>query len=590
MGTISETDTILNTVKLFAGIDAPGEALKNIGISDNTLAYVEWDKFAVKSYNAINGTNYKPIDINGFDSGSIREEIDLLVHGSPCQSFSVAGKQEGGDEGSGTQSSLLYRSIEIIIDTTPKVVVWENVKNVLSKKHRHNFDNYLETLEDLGYTNYWEVLNAKDYGVPQNRERVFCVSILGEHTPYAFPSPVELKMRLADVLEDEVDEKFYLSDTAIEYMSRERNGKPRWEYHKNEVGGVASCLTANMYKGVPYGVITPSIEMLGLLNIKGNEQVRRVYGVNGISPCLNTMQGGSREPKVVVNSRTPVWVAVVGYEGLYEVSDTGSIRSLDKVVPTGITGSDTRTIKGKVLSCKIDKDGYKNIQLTKNKVRKDYRVHRLVLASFTHLDNTLEVNHKDGVKDNNKLSNLEYCTTLENQQHRNNVLKKRGKYGQKRGVNWNRDKGKWVAFIKLNNKSVFLGYSSNKEECYDLYFDAFLNEFGYEPWDISNRQPKIVAQRGRYNNDGTTSQKLEPRKDDITNTITTVQKDNLLLNEVPPRIRKLTPRECWRLMSFSDEAFDKAQAVNSNSQLYKQAGNSIVVKVLEEIFKNLFKG
>ncbi len=293
----------MNTIELFGGISAPGEALKNLDIHNTTLAYVEWDKFAVKSYNAINNVNYEPIDINDFDSRTIADDVDLLVHGSPCQSFSIAGKQEGGNEGSGTQSSLLYKSIEIIIDTTPKYVVWENVKNVLSKKHRHNFDNYLETLEDLGYTNYWQVLNAKDYGVPQNRERVFCVSILPPHATYEFPAPVELKTRLRDVLEEEVDEKFYLTDVAIKYMSRERNGKPRWEFHKNEPDGVASCLTANIHKGVPMGVITPSIEMLGMLDIKGNEQIRRVYGTNGISPCLNTMAGGNRQPKILQEPR-----------------------------------------------------------------------------------------------------------------------------------------------------------------------------------------------------------------------------------------------------------------------------------------------
>ncbi len=286
----------MKILTLFGGIGAPEQALQRLGIELDMVDYVELDKFAVKSYNAINGANYTPQDIQNWNHNG--DKVDMIVHGSPCQSFSIAGKQEGGNEGTGTQSSLLYKSIEIIIDSTPKYVIWENVKNVLSKKHRHNFDNYLETLEDLGYTNYWQVLNAKDYSVPQNRERVFCVSILGEHTPYEFPASVELETRLKDVLEDEVDEKFYLKEN----ISREFK-------HQD----VSFCLDANYSKGASINqfetkhrrqlVQVPSIEMLGLLNIKGNEQIRRVYGESGISPCLNTMQGGNRQPKVLQDPR-----------------------------------------------------------------------------------------------------------------------------------------------------------------------------------------------------------------------------------------------------------------------------------------------
>ena len=147
------------------------------------------------------------------------------MHGSPCQDFSLAGKQAGGDEGSGTRSSLMYETIRIVEKLKPKYVVWENVKNLLSKKHRHNFDAYLETMKQLGYTNYYQVLNAKDYGIPQNRERVFTVSILGNEKKYDFPPKQELKLKLKDMLEDEVDEKYYLTESNIKTINRNFGAK-----------------------------------------------------------------------------------------------------------------------------------------------------------------------------------------------------------------------------------------------------------------------------------------------------------------------------------------------------------------------------
>lgn len=110
----------------------------------------------------------------------------------------------------------MYETIRIVKKVKPKYVIWENVPNVLSAKHRHNFDKYLEQMEELGYTNYYDKLNAKDYGIPQNRLRVFTISILGEHTDFAFPPKQELKLRLKDMLEDNVDEKYYLKDYKIQ--------------------------------------------------------------------------------------------------------------------------------------------------------------------------------------------------------------------------------------------------------------------------------------------------------------------------------------------------------------------------------------
>lgn len=157
----------IRVLELFAGIGACSKALTNLGIPHRIVDAVEIDKYAIKSFNAIHGTDFVPQDISQWDKDL---EVDLIMHGSPCQDFSVAGKQAGGDEGSGTRSSLMYETLRIVEKLKPKYVIWENVKNLLSKKHRHNFDAYLKSMEDLGYHNDYKVLNAKDYGIPQNRD------------------------------------------------------------------------------------------------------------------------------------------------------------------------------------------------------------------------------------------------------------------------------------------------------------------------------------------------------------------------------------------------------------------------------------
>ena len=203
----------VKVLELFGGIGACTQAFKRVGIPFEVVDYVEIDKYACKSYNAMNGTDFKPQDICEWDKDI---KVDFVMHGSPCQDFSVAGKGLGGDEGSGTRSSLMYETIRIVEKLKPKYVLWENVKNVTGKKHRHNFDKYLVSLQQLGYNNYWQIMNAKDYGIPQNRERVFVLSIRRDcDDGYEFPEPFPLKLRLKDMLDDEVDEKFYLSNKGV---------------------------------------------------------------------------------------------------------------------------------------------------------------------------------------------------------------------------------------------------------------------------------------------------------------------------------------------------------------------------------------
>lgn len=431
---------MLKVLELFAGIGACSKALDNIGIEHEIVDAVEIDKYAVKSFNAIHGTNFEPQDITKWDKDI---QVDLIMHGSPCQDFSVAGRQAGGDKDSGTRSSLMYETLRIVEKLKPKYVIWENVKNLLSKKHRHNFDAYLEAMEKLGYTNFYKVLNAKNYGVPQNRERVFTISMREREREYEWPEPFELEKRLKDMLEDVVDEKYYLTDEKTSsFVSTIKEPCVVSEYGKKieKTADIATTLLARDYKGFGNQAMTGvvELEMVGKCEaINGHDLLKRVYSSDGLSPTLSTMGGGNTEPKII--------------------------------------------------------------------------------------------------------------------------------------------------------------------------------------------DPFVVASRGRGENN---EQHAEPRKDGLTNTITSVQKDNLVAlpgaygrnfgsrgkiqnvdgasctlladmgtggGNVPlvpnkrMRIRKLTPKECWRLMGFDDTDFEKAQKVNSNTQLYKQAGNSIVVKVLEKILYNLLK-
>lgn len=164
----------IRVLELFSGIGACSKALERLGIPCEIVDAVEVDKYAIKSFNAVHGTNFEPQDIKKWDKDI---KVDLIMHGSPCQDFSVAGRGLGGDEGSGTRSSLLYETLRIVDKLRPKYVIWENVKNLLSKKHIHNWEAYAKRMEEMGYKNYHKILNAKDYGIPQNRERVFTISV-----------------------------------------------------------------------------------------------------------------------------------------------------------------------------------------------------------------------------------------------------------------------------------------------------------------------------------------------------------------------------------------------------------------------------
>ena len=197
-------------------------ALKRIGAKFEHYRVVEFDKYAIASYNAVHGTNFTTMDITKVHAEDLNicdtnTFTYLLTYSFPCTDLSVAGKQAGMSKGSGTRSGLLWEVERILTEIRdgngelPQILFMENVPQVHGKKNIEDFKKWIDFLEDLGYTNYWQDLNAKNYGVAQNRNRCFMFSFLGNYT-YKFPNPIPLIKRLNDYLEENVEEKYYINN------------------------------------------------------------------------------------------------------------------------------------------------------------------------------------------------------------------------------------------------------------------------------------------------------------------------------------------------------------------------------------------
>ena len=258
---------MLRVFEAFAGYGSQSIALRNLGIEYEVVAISEIDKYAIKAYEAIHGPTNNLGDISKIDPKDMPDH-DLFTYSFPCQDLSVAGKQAG--LGKGTRSGLLYECEKVIEAKKPKYLLLENVKNLVGKKFKPQFDEWLNYLESLGYTNYWKVLNAKDYGVPQNRERVFVVSILGDHKPYKFADKIPLDKCIADILENEADEKYYLSEDIQKRFKITNQNKNIIAEKPVLVGGIGEKNFGKQYR-------------------QGN----RVYDANGIAMSIMSQPVGN---------------------------------------------------------------------------------------------------------------------------------------------------------------------------------------------------------------------------------------------------------------------------------------------------------
>ena len=508
---------MLKVLELFSGIGACSKALTNLGIEHEIVDSVEIDKYAVQSFNAVHGTNFAPQDIKKWDKDI---EADLIMHGSPCQDFSVAGKNAGGDKGSGTRSSLMYETLRIVEKVKPKYVIWENVKNLLSKKHRHNFDAYLEAMEKLGYHSQYQVLNAKDYGVPQNRERVFTVSIRNDlNVDFKFPEPQGLTIRLKDVLEPQVDEKYYLSDEQVSKIKlwedrQKENGRGfRFNTHGGDDIATTMTTSADRPSTSNYYKDPKEVRVAGKLNHYNYDKMDRVYDTDGSAPTVDTMEGGGRQPKIIART---------------DGHQKGGVYGTDSVSPT-LTATTykqpTQIAEPTPLQRKVCNEAIaKGLVEPNDAIEYTYSNARLKEIGGGFIK-------KQNMKDNNVMSTLKTNP-------------------QQIG-------------ICVETPSGGVAIRTANKQGYDMATDGDGVDLSY---------PQSKTKRGRVGH-GVSKTLMGA---DCMGTV-----DDY-------RIRKLTPKECWRLRSFDDEDFDKAKASGvSDSQLYKQAGNSIVVKVLEGILRNL---
>ena len=221
----------IRLIELFAGYGSQAMVLKRIGAKFEHHRVVEFDKYAIASYNAVHGTDFPTMDITKVHAEDLNicdtnAFTYLLTYSFPCTDLSVAGKQAGMSKGSGTRSGLLWEVERILTEIRdsngelPQILFMENVPQVHSQDNMPDFRKWLDFLESLGYTNYYQDLNAKNYGIAQNRERCFMFSFLGEYN-YHFPQPIPLKKKLKDYLEDNVDEKYYINNEKTDKLIKQ---------------------------------------------------------------------------------------------------------------------------------------------------------------------------------------------------------------------------------------------------------------------------------------------------------------------------------------------------------------------------------
>lgn len=264
---------MLKVAELFSGIGSQTQALKNIGVEHEVVAIADIDRFANRAYELLHGETLNLGDISLVNPETVPDH-DLLTYSFPCQDLSVAGGRAGLEEGSGTRSSLLWECRKIIAIKRPKYLLMENVKNLVGTTNINQFYTWVGELEYLGYKSYTNIFNANEFNVPQNRERVFMISIHEEHTPYEFPAVQQLTRNVNDILEDTVDERFYMSHTLL---------------FRGSIQPAASGLIH-----------------VGNLVMAGNDSIKRVYDPMGICPTLTTMEGGHRQPKFFLHQENRV--------------------------------------------------------------------------------------------------------------------------------------------------------------------------------------------------------------------------------------------------------------------------------------------
>ena len=475
----------LRLLSLFSGIGAFEKALDRLEIPYKVINYCEIDPYPAKAYSIIHQI---PEELNLGDIKTIDldklEDFDLLTWGFPCVNISVAGKGEGlkikcenchrvfdlpklsnmtcpycksRNITSKTRSGLYFEGLKVLLAAKPKYSIIENVKALTFKRNKKTLRKILDDLDKAGYNNYWKVLNAKDFGVPQNRERIFIVSIRKDiKQNFEFPRGFDSGIRLKHILEPVVDKKYYISQDRCEKLLKEL--KEKIILNTIHSGGKDS-----IDKHYRNGILT-----VGQISNEGS-QAGKVYDTEEISPILTSMQGGNRQPKVMVQT--------------LKENDGKVLRDKNNITPNELE------FVGGIDTGKMWLDNGKN----------------------------LSRNFKQG----NRIYNAEgiACSQTAN------------------GGGLGGPTGLYAVHDPYNRK-------------------------------LSKDQDAITVLRTNYSNENA----------QIVHT-----------EEYKLRVRKLTPLECFLLMGFDREDYQKLKDNGfSDTRLYKMAGNSIVVNVLEYIFMQLF--
>lgn len=503
----------IRLIELFGGIGSQAKALEvlqeqgKLPMGFEHYRLVEFDKYPVASYNAIHHTNFEPTDITKIHASDLgiveRDKYDyIMCYSFPCQDISNAGKQKGFKKGSGTRSGLLWEVERLINEfgtELPQILLMENVPQVIGEKFFNDFKVWDSFLESKGYSNYYEILNAKDYGIPQNRNRCFMISILGD-AYYEFPKSIPLKLKLKDMLDKVVDEKYYLTKRMIDFFTyneikqKEKGNGFRFNYSDGNC--IAKTITTRSGSRMDDNFILENDDK-PLFNeiyckLKNSNFVQQSTRLQEKEICDTLLARDYKDPKCVI----------VGNKALNEtleqnnVEDGDFIDAYNRSVKKGISGT---------ITTRIDASNNTFIAVKEN-TKKGYA----------------EAHEGDSIS----LERIESKT-------------RRGRVGKQVAQTLLTDCNQGVV-VKIGN------YSPSGHSAASVV-------------DSEGIAPIVMENHG------------------------TVTATNVGL-----RIRKLTPKECWRLMGWSnDEDFERAAKVNSNAQLYKQAGNSIVVNVLVAIFSQL---
>ena len=558
--------------------------------------------------------------------------VDVIFHSSPCQSFSCAGKGAGGDEGSGTTSSLMWESLRLIGTSKCKYVIWENVANVLSGKHRHNFIKYLERLSEMGYESAFELLNSKNYGIPQNRLRIFCVSrkiedennrdttireckssnkqvintmkeIRENHTnikiweDFTFPESIPLTTRLKDILEHNVDEKYYLPDDRIEKIL---NSSFMQEKKRIQTTDVCDTLLARDWKDPKCVPVEEDVNPIRIGNIYdekfGTGYAGNVWDKEGISPTLQTAQGGNRQPLVLDE------IKIVG-NYMPSNHDASRVVDVDGIAPTVKENHGTVTA---IVEPFIVASRGRNPENPSDRTTGAPTEQRLE-PNFSGTTNCLTSVQKDNYVCEPQVlraERTEYGKAIRKQYEAGKIDEKIGNMREMKprtdGVSNTITtllKDNYVAEPVVCEERKDEGLRFFKDDCVGTLrtIDACGDKRVLEP-EIN---PKLVGGIGEKNFGKQYRQGNRVYdSDEIAMALNAQPVGNtggysyLYAVEEQPnirwRIRKLTPKECIRLMNFTDRDYEAMAKYVSNSAIYKAAGNSIVVACLIAIFSSLF--